>query len=54
MDRIEELAKRVKKITELDPDNEGSIEDAEYAIAFTPLDVIEYLLDVLDNYTMEV
>ena len=54
MDRIEELAKRVMEIVELDPDNEGSIEDAESAIALNPLDVIEYLLDVLDNYTMEV
>ena len=54
MDRIEELARRVKEVTELDHDNEGSIEDAVSAIALTPLDVIEYLLDVIDNYTMEV
>ncbi len=49
---MEELAKRLYEYASLDPDNEGSIEDAEYAIQFTPLAVIEYLLDSLDNYVL--
>ena len=54
MERIEELAERLYEYAKYDPDNEGSINDAEEAITFTPLDVIEYLLDALDCYTMEV
>lgn len=51
---MEELAKRLYEYASLDPDNEGSIEDTEEAITSTPLAVIEYLLDLLDNYTMEI
>ena len=49
---MEELARRLWEYAELDPDNEGSIEEAEEAIVNNPLAVIEYLLDSLDNYVL--
>lgn len=50
----EELAARIYEYASMDYDNEGSIEDAEDEIINNPVAVIEYLLDLLDNYTMTV